>query len=65
MTKKQIKIARKQVQKLIEKNEQALYKKITKKYPKLISLMKKRYDVNRSNLIDPLYYENIEEYLYD
>ena len=63
MTYKEIKAARKDVQKLIKENKKQLLLQIKKKHPKLIRLIKKNYDVNSNSLLDDGFYEQIEDCL--
>ena len=63
MTKKQVKEARKDIQKLIKENKKQLLLQINKKHPKLIRLIKKNYDVNSNSLLDDGFYEQIEDCL--
>ena len=63
MTYKEVKEARKDVQKLIRENKKELLLQIKKKHPKLIRLIKKNYDVNSNSLLDDGFYEQIEDCL--
>ena len=63
MTKKQVKEARKDIQKLIKENKKQLLLQIKKKHPKLIRLIKKNYDVNSNSLLDDGFYTQIEDCL--
>jgi hypothetical protein len=63
MTYKEIKEARKDVQKLIKENKKELLLQIKKKHPKLIRLIKKNYDVNSNSLLDDGFYTQIEDCL--
>jgi hypothetical protein len=63
MTHKEIKEARKDVQKLIKENKKELLLQIKKKHPKLIRLIKKNYDVNSNSLLDDGFYTHIEDCL--
>jgi hypothetical protein len=63
MTHKEIKEARKDVQKLIKENKKELLLQIKKKHPKLIRLIKKNYDVNSNSLLDDGFYTQIEDCL--
>jgi len=67
MTKKQVKEARKDIQKLIKENKKQLLQQINKKHPKLIRLIKNNYNVNNDTLVDAGFYNAIElafEYFY-
>ena len=61
MTKKEIRNERKAIQELIRHSQVELYLQIKKEHPKLIRLIKKHFDVNKSELIDLEYYEYIED----
>jgi hypothetical protein len=63
MTYKEIKAARKDVQKLIKENKKELLLQIKKKHPKLIGLIKKNYDVNSNSLLDDGFYTQNEDCL--
>jgi hypothetical protein len=63
MTYKEIKEARKDVQKLIKENKKQLLLQIKKKHPKLIRLIKKNYDTDSNTLLDDDFYEQIEDCL--
>lgn len=62
-TKKEIKEARKDIQRLIKENKKELLLQIKKKHPKLIRLIKKNYDVNSNTLLDADFYTQIEDCL--
>jgi len=67
MTKKQVKEARKDIQKLIKENKKQLLLQINKKHPKLIRLIKKSFFVSNENLCDASFYQRMEdsfEYFY-
>jgi len=67
MTKKQVKEARKDIQKLIKENNKQLLQQINKKHPKFIRLIKKNYDTDSNTLLDVDFYTQIEdcfEYFY-
>jgi len=63
MTYKEIKAARKDIQRLIKENKKELLLQIKKKHPKLIRLIKKNYDVNSNSLLDDGFYTQIEDCL--
>jgi len=63
MTYKEIKEARKDVQKLIKENKKELLLEIKEKHPTLIRLIKKNYDVTSNSLLDDGFYTQIEDCL--
>jgi hypothetical protein len=60
MTKKEIRDERRAIQKMIRHSEIELYLQIKKKHPKLVRLIKKRFDAGKYHLIDADYYAQIE-----
>lgn len=64
MTIKKIRKERIEIQKLIRNSNKMLLARIKKKHPKLIRLIKKRWDVNEKyDLIDAEYYIDVEYHL--
>ena len=61
MTKKEIRNERKAIQELIRHSQVELYLQIKKEHPKLVRLIKSRFDARKNDLIDLDYYEGIEE----
>lgn len=60
MTKKEIRSERKAAQKLIGRAQDELYRELKKSHPKLIKMIKKRFDADKYHLTDADYYEEIE-----
>ena len=60
MTKKEIRKERKAIQELIRHTQTELYLQIKKEHPKLLKLIKKRFDADKHHLTDADYYEEIE-----
>ena len=60
MTKKEIRNERKAIQELIRHSQVELYLQIKKEHPKLVKLIKKRFDADKYHLTDADYYDEIE-----